>query len=139
LQLLSGGSSPYQHHMGYLFVYGTLQKKFKNPYSLALRSQASFISKGKIQAILYNFKNYPGIILSPTTNAWVQGEIYQLPEEGQLLRMLDEYEGYEEEFPILSEFIRTTTPVLLPDNRWITCWVYVYNGSVEGLDPVTEW
>jgi gamma-glutamylcyclotransferase (GGCT)/AIG2-like uncharacterized protein YtfP len=125
--------------MNYLFVYGTLMTRYNNPYAVNLRKWAKYVSKGKIKGILYHCDHYPGLIQSEWDDRWVEGEIHQLPDNPTLLKMLDEYEGYTEAFPSLCEFIRQKVPVLVPDNSWLDCWVYLYNGSVEGLSPIEKW
>jgi gamma-glutamylcyclotransferase (GGCT)/AIG2-like uncharacterized protein YtfP len=125
--------------MNYLLAYGTLMKRYNNPYAVNLRTQAKHLYEGKIKGILYHLGQYPGLIQSEVENQWVKGEIFQLPDSPTLLKSLDEYEGYTEAFPDLCEFIRQKVPVLTPDNRWLDCWVYLYNGSIEGLSPIEIW
>jgi gamma-glutamylcyclotransferase (GGCT)/AIG2-like uncharacterized protein YtfP len=123
----------------YLFVYGTLMKCYNNPYAANLQKGATYVSEGKIKGLLYHLDHYPGAILSELAGCWVNGEIYRLPKNQTLLHVLDEYEGYTEEFPGLSEFIRAKAPVLTPADNWLDCWVYLYNGAVENRTPIEKW
>ena len=125
--------------MTYLLVYGTLMRRYNNPYAVNLRKQAKYLYEGKIKGTLYHLGQYPGLIRSELEDQWVNGEIFQLPDSPKLLKSLDEYEGYTEASPGLCEFVRQKTPVLTPANRWLECWAYLYNGSIEGLGPIEKW
>jgi|GEM_PF-683060 len=123
----------------YLFVYGTLTRRYNNPYAANLQEGATYVSEGKINGLLYHLEHYPGAVLSDVADCWVNGEIDHLLNNQTLLHMLAEYEGYTEAFPGLSKFIRVKAPVLTPADGWLQCWVYLYNGGVENRTPIEKW
>ncbi|MES2731351.1 MAG: gamma-glutamylcyclotransferase family protein [Bacteroidota bacterium] len=124
--------------MTYLFVYGSLKRKFDLPYAQLLRANAGFVSEGAMHAIMYKIDNYPGAVESAEVNAWVQGEIYLLKPDSDTLTVLDVYEGFLPMFPSQSEFVRKRVPARLCDGNWLTCWVYLYNLDVSNLARIHD-
>ena len=120
-------------HVDYIFVYGTLKRDADTEMSRLLAKQAEFVGIASYQAKLYKIADYPGAIPSDNPNDQVPGEIYRLPESGNVLSILDRYEEFGPEFPEPNEYIRQKQTVLLINGRNIAAWVYIYNHSVDGL------
>jgi gamma-glutamylcyclotransferase (GGCT)/AIG2-like uncharacterized protein YtfP len=111
----------------YLFVYGTLHPD-RAPAEIAhavrhLRK----IGPGTLRGTLYNLGEYPGVIIHPNRTDEVQGTIFALPDDPDLLTALDRYEDYRPSDPANSLFVREAHPVTHPDGSTLNCWVYLYN------------
>ena len=89
-----------------LFVYGTLRPK----------SGVTVKVPGK----LYDLGWFPGCKLIPDGDAEFDCEILEVDDAG--LRRADQYEGYLEDQPESSLFIR---------KPWKDGWIYEYNGGVD--------
>jgi gamma-glutamylcyclotransferase (GGCT)/AIG2-like uncharacterized protein YtfP len=122
----------------YLFVYGTLKKEFNNPYARIVRKHARLVSTGRINAVLYRVSTYPAAVLSRDPTAWVEGEVYLIDDYDTLLRLLDEYEGYDAGNPAGSLFVRAAVPVDVDNAASQLCWVYLFNGPVANLTKVIK-
>lgn len=74
----------------YVFVYGTLKKRFSNHHFL---EGAKFVKKAITKPLykMYNCGYYPCIVDCPNGNV-IHGEIYQI--DNQILSRLDYLEGY---------------------------------------------
>ena len=57
----------------------------------------------------------------------IYGEVFELPDDPEVLRQLDAYEGFDPERPRSSEFVRQEWLVVVQSGRKIKCWVYAYN------------
>ncbi|HVW97594.1 MAG TPA: gamma-glutamylcyclotransferase family protein [Mucilaginibacter sp.] len=118
----------------YLFVYGTLLDR-QNDFGDYLHKNCSFYIAGKIKGRLYDFGEYPGAVLDKDSDTCIHGKIFRIKEADEVLKKLDEYEGYgpDEEQPHL--FVRKLVSVNAGGNT-LNCWIYLYNRSVAGLVPV---
>ncbi len=117
-----------------LFVYGSLLDA-GNEFAAYLSHNATLYNAGKIKGRLYDIDEYPGAIID--ANGYpIQGSILSLNDPEENLKILDDYEGFgnNQEQPNL--FIRKLLPVETI-NGLITCWVYLYNLPVEGLEEIT--
>jgi gamma-glutamylcyclotransferase (GGCT)/AIG2-like uncharacterized protein YtfP len=116
----------------YLFAYGTLQA------GLAPRAMAPTVAKlrpvgeGGVQGRLYDFGDYPGVVLNSPHGQKVFGTVFEVPSGQDVWRVLDDYEGFNPALPDSSLFIRVLKPVQLKAGGTLECWVYVYNQSVDG-------
>jgi gamma-glutamylcyclotransferase (GGCT)/AIG2-like uncharacterized protein YtfP len=99
-----------------LFVYGTLRRGTGVAESEWLSSVARFESIGRIEGRLIDLGSYPGIVAAE--RGWVDGEVFVLPENEEVLRRLDAYEG--------DEYERVERIVSGADGREVKCWVYWY-------------
>lgn len=57
------------------------------------------------------------------------GEVFELPDDPEVLTRLDEYEGFDPDHPRGSLFIRRRCLVKLYNGKKLSCWVYTYNRS----------
>ncbi len=103
-----------------VFVYGTLLKGMSRAHSLA---SATFCGLGTIKASLYDLGAYPGIVEGDGT---VYGELYDV--DATTLKTLDDIEGYFQNNPRLSLYLRTEVEVtLFNDATTETAYTYLYN------------
>lgn len=115
----------------YLFTYGTLHPEHA-PDEIALAvEKLRPVGKGFVHGVLYDLGDYPGAVLDPSSKRRISGTVFRLPEDADVLRQLDQYEGFNPDAPGKSLFIRTRHPVVLASGRTLECWIYVYNGKPE--------
>jgi gamma-glutamylcyclotransferase (GGCT)/AIG2-like uncharacterized protein YtfP len=119
----------------HLFVYGTLLDE-SNPYAAFLKENSRFYQKGRFKGELYNIGNYPGAIFDQIAETFVYGSIFLLNDPSSVLKELDDYEGFGDDFAKPNEFIRELLEVETA-NAMLRCWVYLYNKPVDRL-PVIE-
>lgn len=113
----------------YLFVYGTLSPRRAPAEIAGAVRRLRRMGPGTVRGKLYDLGEYPGAVLSRTSRSQVRGEIFELPEDPEVLRSLDDYEGFKPGSPKGSLFLRKKWPVTMNDGRRLTCWVYIYNGK----------
>ena len=111
----------------FLFAYGTLLPG-KAPARIAPTvRRLRLVGRGEVRGRLYDLGAYPGAVLGRVSSV-IAGQIYQLPVSPEVLRRLDEYEGFDPADPQNSLFVRKRWPVTLQSARKrIMCWVYTYN------------
>jgi len=116
----------------YLFVYGTLLQP-GNQFAGYLSRHCTFIANGKVNGVLYDIGEYPGLIVNGG-ESFVYGSVYRIDKD-ELLKKIDAYEGYgpDEEEPNL--YIRTMLSILTT-NGSINAWVYIYNHPVDCLPRI---
>lgn len=139
----------------WLFVYGTLQqhwladeskwpaaadKQALRQLRRALQQQARWHGSAQIRGRLYRVAHYPGLICDPRGD-WINGDLYALRQPQSLLPLLDAYEECSPAFPPPHEYQRVRCQVqVMTDNGQRTqtrrAWVYRYNRSVAGLEPL---
>lgn len=121
--------------MDLLFVYGTLITAFEHPVGQKLRSAATYLGVGRVLGLLYDLGEYPGLVVSDALEGFVHGEIYTLDQCSHLWEELDLYEGINDsETPEYSRekvFVET-------ENGRLTCWTYIYQGSVSNLTRIQD-
>jgi gamma-glutamylcyclotransferase (GGCT)/AIG2-like uncharacterized protein YtfP len=76
---------------------------------------------------LYDFGDYPGAILDPSSETSICGELVALPPDQTLIDELDKYEEFDPSNPEASLFIRKRTKVMLANGESLEAWIYVYN------------
>jgi gamma-glutamylcyclotransferase (GGCT)/AIG2-like uncharacterized protein YtfP len=96
------------------------------------------VGSGFVRGHLYDLGSYPGVVLDDAGDE-IPGTIFQLPEESEVLRRLDEYEEFDAARPEASLFIRREWPVTRNDRRGtIICWVYAYNPASATIPSETN-
>jgi gamma-glutamylcyclotransferase (GGCT)/AIG2-like uncharacterized protein YtfP len=106
-----------------LFVYGTLQRAFLNPFARLLWRGATDLGPARVSGKLYLIESYPGLVECSDSNQWVHGRLVQPADPETILRQLDQYEGPDYERIVL-QAIGTGGPRC-------DVWVYVYRGKVD--------
>ena len=128
-----------------LFVYGTLrcfQRELIEPDAFdipesrknaffrthTLLEKSPFLGMAKTRGILYDVGRYPAMVSGDGT---VVGEVYDV--EPEQLKTIDLLEGYEEQDPSSSDYIRIRVPVIFDDTESDEAEVYFYNRTFQGL------
>lgn len=112
----------------FLFAYGTLQPGCAPQEIAAAAAQMRVVGRGHIRGVLYDLGAYPGAVPEATAAGQIEGTILELPQSADLLRKLDEYEGFNPASPASSLFVRELHPVTMDSGGTLMCWVYVYRG-----------
>ena len=110
-----------------IFIYGTL-KKYAQFSNLIRAGKIKRIGKGRIQAKLYDFGEYPGAVGGK--GSYVYGEVYEIADIDRVLSLLDEYEEFNSTKPASSLFIRKTSKVLMEDGEETFAFTYFYNREI---------
>ena len=114
-------------HCRKVFVYGTLLEGEGN-HSYYLQG-SSYKGKAAVSGYeMYDIGAFPGIVPG---NGSIPGEVYEVDYE--TLRNLDYLEGEG------SLYFRKSVPVKMSTGESAFAWIYVYNGSVEGLERIPVW
>lgn len=86
-----------------------------------------WIGKGSVPGRIYDLGDYPGAVFDRASSKEIQGEIYKLPINRNLLEKLDAYEEFQPDNPDDSLFIRVSIPVQIKAGRRLKCWAYRFN------------
>jgi gamma-glutamylcyclotransferase (GGCT)/AIG2-like uncharacterized protein YtfP len=111
----------------FLFTYGSLQPGQAPPEIAPVVARLEIAGRGYVLGTLFDFGHYPGAVLDASSANRIQGTIYRLLHDRDVLDKLDEYEEYSPDSPETSQFIRELHPVHWEDGHTSRCWVYVYN------------
>lgn len=114
----------------HIFVYGTLRHG-QRAHSMLDRAAVHVKTCTIKGASIYHLGGFPGLKLEE--GGTVVGDLYEIPDTGrvELLQKLDMYEGYREEYPMDSLYLRQTIQV-----EGTEAWVYVFNHPVEGYNKI---
>lgn len=115
----------------YLFVYGTLLNE-QNEFAIYLKQNCKFYAHGKFKGKLYDLGEYPGAILDESGINYIYGSILELKNTMDVLKNIDNYEGFGEDEDQPNLFVREMIDIET-DNGLINCWVYLYNLPVGGF------
>jgi len=119
----------------YLFVYGTLLDK-QNEFGAYLNQNCIFYAEGRFKGILHDIGEYPGAVRGGS-DSFVYGKIFQMKNSENVLKLLDEYEGFGPDEIQPNLFLREPANVETNDSV-MECWIYLYNHSVEGLSVISS-
>ena len=117
-----------------VFFYGTLMAGFDRRRRAGIDAKLTYLGRGSIQASLFDLGLYPAAIPSSDARAW--GEVYEATESATVLAALDEIEGYRPGDPDRSLYVRSQTPVTLPDGTRHSAWVYFYNAPLGQAEQI---
>ncbi len=117
-----------------LFIYGTLLQS-ENPFGNYLKNNSEFVSFGKFTGKLFNIGEYPGATFNSETDERVVGSILSLKNPTEVLRLMDEYEGFGIEQVQPNEFVRELVDIET-ETGLLKCWVYLYNLPVKELPQI---
>ena len=98
----------------HLFLYGTLMRG--EPAHRLLTGRVTFVDDGTVVGTLLHLGTFPGLVAG---RGRVRGEVWRL-DAPEVLRTLDEYEGYN--------FERCTIAATLASGRRVRVLVYRYRG-----------
>lgn len=116
----------------YLFAYGTLLPGLAPEAMAGLVSRLTPVGEGFARGVLYDLGEYPGAVLEPLSDQRIFGTVLRLPDDCDVLRELDAYEGFEADCPEASLFVRAMGLVEMTGGGAVECWIYVYRGPVNG-------
>ena len=122
----------------YLFTYGTLHPGHAPDEIAAAVEKLRPVGTGYVYGVLYDLGDYPGAVLDPISNQKISGTVFRLSEDENVLRQLDEYEGFDQASPEQSLFLRTLRSVTLDSGETLPCWIYVYNRKTETARVLTS-
>ncbi|MGD0345489.1 MAG: gamma-glutamylcyclotransferase family protein [Terracidiphilus sp.] len=111
----------------YLFAYGTLQPGFAPDEVAEVAAKLRPAGRGFVYGELYELSGYLGVVPDPKSKNRITGTVLELPENADVLRQLDEYEGYDPQDIETSEFVRVRQIVELSGGGTLECWIYRYN------------
>jgi gamma-glutamylcyclotransferase (GGCT)/AIG2-like uncharacterized protein YtfP len=115
-----------------VFLYGTLLPQFVPETMRDVVARLHFYGDGSLRGVLGNLGEYPGAVFDTTTDMRVDGTVFELREDPQVLDALDRYEGYEPTPHARNLFVRKLQRVDLTTGVTIECWAYEYNGNPDG-------
>lgn len=91
------------------------------------------IGESLIRGKLYDIGKYPGALrVEGNTASFIKGEILRIKHPKKVFRILDQYEGYDPEARVRSEYCRGEELISLPNGKEVMAWVYWYNFPVDG-------
>lgn len=123
--------------MEYLFVYGTLMHDINSAMSRFLTMNSSFLGEATMAGYLYDIGQYPGAVFDPQSSSCVGGHIFHLHDANKVFEVLDAYEGIDWAHPDQNEYRRELVPIDFQGDQ-PDCWVYLYNGAIEGLYKISH-
>lgn len=115
----------------YLFVYGTLMKKYNGYKPFNLEQLGDFVCNAFVYGRLYEIDFYPGLVLSTNENEKVFGEIYSLNNFEDTIKKLDEYEDYFLNNLKNSLYKREILKTYLENGRTMEAWVYIFIKDID--------
>ena len=113
----------------YLFIYGSFLQEAAPPEVRNLCRRLHRVAGATVQGSLYDIDGYPSLTLAGG-EVPVYGEIVSVNSSSVWFR-LDTYEGVDRARPERSLFRRVRTVATTDTGERVTCWVYVYNRSLD--------
>lgn len=117
-----------------VFFYGTLMSGFKRPGRDRLDFLLEPVGRGWIRGVLFDLGIYPAAIPADDSRVW--GEVHRMIEPDEVIRELDEIEGFRPSEPDSSLYVRVEAPVTLAEGRTATAWTYFYNAPLGGAPRI---
>jgi gamma-glutamylcyclotransferase (GGCT)/AIG2-like uncharacterized protein YtfP len=93
-----------------------------------LSGRARFVDEAHVAGTLLDLGRFPGVIAG---RGRVRGELWELDPAPEVLRTLDDYEGYN--------FLRCTTTATLASGRRVRAWMYRYRGTKRTVISEGDW
>lgn len=119
----------------HLFVFGTLLSGYDHPMARLVAQSCDLVGTAHCQGRMYLAAHYPGMLLSDDPGDQVFGELYRMRDADELLRVLDDYEGFGADHPQPNEFVRERVRVML-DGAAYEAWTYLFNRPVTNLPRI---
>lgn len=123
----------------YLFVYGSLLRGLPQASFLSEPNRAVFVGEATIAAKLYDTGTFPALVMPDNRdaeqNSQVYGEVYRINEPSTVFPTLDTIEGYNQQHPERSLFLRRSCEARHGEQT-LEVQVYVYNQSIEGMQSI---
>ena len=110
-----------------LFLYGTLLPSEVPKEIASIVKRFRRLGSAHVRGRLYDFGEFPGAILDPSSRTIIHGELVILPSDGRILEELDRYEEFDPSDPKRSLFVRKKVRVQMTNGTSREGWIYVYN------------
>ena len=111
----------------HLFLYGTLLPNEAPKEIATIVKRFRRLGSAYVRGRLYDFGEFPGAIIDPSSRTVIHGELVLLPSDARILQALDRYEEFDELDPKRSLFIRKKAKVRMANGSSREGWIYVYN------------
>ena len=111
-----------------IFFYGTLMAGFARRRRAGIDDKLTYMGRGQIRGQLFDLGLYPAAVPGPEGQVW--GEVYRTDAPEEVLRALDDIEGYRADDPDKSLYVRQLAEVSLPGGQTDRAWVYFYNAPL---------
>ena len=111
----------------HVFIYGTLLPGEAPEEIASIVKRLRRLGSARVRGRLYDFGEFPGAVLDPSSRTMVYGELVALPSDEGLLEALDRYEEFDSSDPKRSLFIRKKAKVWMANGSGREGWIYVYN------------
>jgi gamma-glutamylcyclotransferase (GGCT)/AIG2-like uncharacterized protein YtfP len=111
----------------HLFIYGTLLPGEAPEEIASIVKRLRRLGSARVRGRLYDFGEFPGAVLDPSSRTMVYGELVALPSDEGLLEALDRYEEFDSSDPKRSLFIRKKAKIWMANGSSREGWIYVYN------------
>ena len=111
----------------HLFLYGTLLTSEAPQEIASIVKRLRRLGSAQVRGRLYDFGEFPGAVLDPSSRTLIYGELVVLPSDERLLEALDQYEEFDPLDPKSSLFIRRKVKVRMANGGSREGWIYVYN------------
>ena len=115
-----------------ILVYGTLRKGQGAYRSFGLEASTDYVDNVRIEGSMYDLGSFPGIKLDGNPDGFLC-DVLDLKDPDDI-QHLDAYEGYVENNPASSLYLRQT--VELP--HFGKCFIYEYNNHVGGKPRIAS-
>ena len=112
-----------------MFLYGTLLPSEAPQEIASIVRRFRRLGSAHVRGRLYDFGEFPGAVLDPSSRTIIHGELVALPSDGRILQELDRYEEFDPLDPKRSLFVRKKTKVQMANGSSREGWIYVYNKS----------
>ncbi|MGE0593302.1 MAG: gamma-glutamylcyclotransferase [Vicinamibacterales bacterium] len=119
-----------------VFFYGTLMAPFNRRERLHIDPSLTWVGHGRIAATLFDLGIYPAAV--PSGEYLVRGEVHRMEHPVQVLRALDELEGYRPSEPESSLYTRELITVELESGETVTAWAYFYNAPLGRAERIAS-
>ena len=107
----------------------------QSPIATYLKSNSTFLGEGKVNGLLLDIGQYPGLVYERDSEKRVVGHVFQLNNPTEMLPNLDHYECVGPAFEAPNQYRRELVKVELNDEI-IDCWAYLYNLPIEGIKRI---
>lgn len=111
----------------HLFIYGTLLPGEASNEIASIVKRFRRLGSAHVRGRLYDFGEFPGAVLDPSSRTVVHGELVVLPTDGRVLEALDRYEEFDPLDVKKSLFVRKKVKVWMNNGSSREGWIYVYN------------
>lgn len=111
----------------HLFLYGTLLPGEAPAEIASIVKRFRRLGSAHVRGRLYDFGQFPGAVLDPSSRTMIHGELVALPSDERILETLDRYEEFDPSHPKKSLFLRKRAKVSMTDGSSREVWIYVYN------------